>query len=459
MEPPIPMLRCAPRSRGPRAFALRVGLSGAVASLVLLVACGEPDLRPSPPERFRILPDMPKARHDPERLDVGEGVTPEIRPSRPRLCEAFDFPTKAGAIDVLVVPDLGRSMTGTGLRATYQSLLDALFLNPRLSFRIGIVPADSTGRFVPIAGTPLPYVTCAPDATVPCTIGDWETARAAILDAMLAVEPTPASLGLLAVVRALDGEMGARFLREDAELHVVLVSDADDASCAPRSGGAVACTSFDACGCGAELDAGDVDWFVRHLRNAKGHGFEERVRVSAWVATASDPLTTEEGTGVFVGCAVDADVGPCRTPWSEGEDCALHAPRYAAVVRALGGSLHDLCSEPDGLTRIGAFAAGVAPEFALERKPLSTTIETVLLSFPEKSCNHRDSCLEEGLDCIRGRCGMAVSEGGADGWQYVTCSSGIPTSKVRFEDPDRLRNRKIEICYDVDVGADPFPCH
>jgi hypothetical protein len=402
---------------------------------------------------------MPKARYEPERLDVGEGVAAEIRPSRPRLCESFFFPTKTGSIDVLVVPDLGRSMAGVDLRGAYQSLLDSLFTNPRLSFRIAIVSAKSVGRFVPIAGTPFPFVTCSPDATLPCTIGDWETARAAILDAMLAEDPAPASLGLLAIVQALESDAGANFLRDDAELHVVVISDADDASCSPRSAGTVACTSFDACGCGSEPDVGDVEWFVRYLRNAKGHGFEDRVRLSAWVATAKDPLVTGEGTGVFVGCAVDAGTGPCRTPWSEGQACALSAPRYAAVARALGGSLHDLCSEPDGLARIGAFAAGVAPEFSLERKPLPSTIQTVLLSFPEKSCNHRDSCLEEGLDCIRGRCGVAVSEGGADGWQYVTCSSGIPTNKVRFEDPDRLRNRKIEICYDVDVGADPFPCH
>lgn len=460
METAVRTPRPASRFRDKRVSAPWIGLSGAVAGL-LLGACGEPELQPVPPPPYTILPGAPEAIHEPVGVHRGEAEEQPIRISRPRLCETFSFPWKSGAVDLLFVPDVGRSVTRDDLLGAYVRFVDRLGANPELSIRIGVVSTDPVGSFVPIAGSDLPYVTCSLAQVGGCVVGDqlvgWNVARDVLLTAIDRARSAPASLGLLAVVEALEGPTGASFLRPDAELHVVVVADSDDASCLPRRAGSrVACTSFDACGCASDLASGDVEWFVRYLRNVKGHGFAERVRFSAWVATASDPLTTGEESGVFVGCAVGQKPGSCATPWSGGVACALYAPRYAAVTRAFGGILGDICSEPDGLPRIGAHVAGVAPEFHLQRKPLPSTIETVLLSFPDEPCNHRDSCLEDGLDCIRGRCGSKVSAGGADGWQYVSCSNEIPTRMVRLEDSDRLSNRRIEICYDVDVGADPL---
>ena len=459
METAVRTPRPASRSREFRVAAPWIGLSGAVAGL-LLGACGEPEVQPVPPESYFIVPGEPELTHDPVRVDRGEGGGSSIRPSRPRLCETFSFPWKSGEVDVLLVPDAGRSVPTSGLVGPYLRFLDRLAANDELSIRIGVVATSPVGSFVPIAGSTVPYVTCWPASAGRCVVGDelvgWNTARDVLLAAIGRARKAPASLGLLAVVEALDSPAGANFLRPEAELHVVVVGDADDASCAPRRGGESACTSFEACGCASDLAAGDLGWFVRYLRNVKGHGYEDRVRFSAWVATTAESLTTGEGTGAFVGCAIGAASGICATPWSDGVACALHAPRYAAVTRALGGVLSDICTESEGLARIGAHIAGVAPEFHLQRKPLPSTIETVLLSFPDEPCNHRESCLEDGLDCIRGRCGSKVSAGGADGWQYVSCSNEIPIRMVRLEDSDRLSNRRIEICYDVDVGADPL---
>jgi hypothetical protein len=200
-----------------------------------------------------------------------------------------------------------------------------------------------------------------------------------------------------------------------------------------------------------------VDWFVRTLRGLKGYGFEEKVKLSAWVATSVDPLRFQGEEEFRVGCST-VPGSPCAAPGGEGAPCALAAPRYAAVARALRGGVWDLCAEPAALVEIGSDVGGALVDLPLERKPLPSTIETVLLSLPEKSCNHLVPCSEEGLDCIRGRCGQVVSEGGTNGWQYVSCSNGIPRNLVRFGDPDRLQHRKIEICYDVEVGADPSFC-
>lgn len=436
--------------------------------ILFLLSCGEPSLTPTPEERFTILPGTPEARYGSERLDEASPGEQDLRTSRPRVCENFAFPKERGPLDLLLVPDFGRSMADRKdeILDAIEDFLDQIFFSRKPSFRVGILAASAPaegerlGWLVPLRGTHL-FVTCAPGETgEPCTFGDWQTVRAAIVDAIDRVASSPTSLGLLALTEALDpfSEANVGFLRPEAELHVVVISDADDLSCPSRIGAGAGCHSFEACGCSTDAEYGRVEAYVRALRSSKGFGFEDRVTLSAWVATTSDPLPTEEGIGFFAGCSVSSQVERCATPWADGEPCALRAPRYAAVARALGGEVADLCGEPDGLAKIGALITGASPTFPLQRKPLPTTLETVLLSFPDKSCNHRDSCLEEGLDCIRGRCGQVVSEGGADGWQYVSCSSGIPRNMVRFERSDRLRNRKIEICYDVDVGADPLPC-
>lgn len=473
MDPANRQLR-APRSRAsapPRAAGRGAGgLGGASLGILLLFACGEPELEPTPPERFTILPGMPEAAYGPERLEEGDAPDGGLRPSRPRICETFVYPPAQGALDLLLVPDFGRSMEGRReeILAAFASFLDETFYGLRTSFRVGVLSAappaagERLGRLVSIGGSATPFITCTPTETgEPCSYGDWELARLALLEAIDRAASRSSSLGLLAITRALDPQAGLNpgFLRPDAGLHVLVVSDADDLSCPSRAFGGGACRSFEGCGCEEEAELGGVEDFVRALRSAKGFGQQDRVRLSAWVATRGDPLPTEEGLGLYAGCAVEEEVERCATPWSEGAACALHAPRYAAAARALGGGVADLCREPEGLLAIGPAAKNAAPAFHLGRKALPSTLESVLLSFPDKSCNHQDSCLEEGLDCIRGRCGQVVSEGGADGWQFVSCSSGIPRNMVRFERSDRLRNRKIEICYDVDVGADPLPCH
>lgn len=467
MDPPNRSVRKIPRPVVP---GMSRGLRGGGWLLLFFAfGCGEPELAPAPPERIVILPGMPRAESAPGWVDVGERDGGEIRPSRPRICETFGSPQESGAIDLLLVVDLGRSMASRR-DLVLESLgagLNAIFVARRPSFRVGILSAaapaagEPLGRLVPIPGGPTAFVTCTPEDLVePCSHGTWENARNAILATVASLPSTPASLGLLSLAQALEGsEKGApAFLRDGADLHVVVVSDADDLSCSSRVAASVACHSFEGCACAQDSEHGSVDEFVRLLRGLKGYGYENRVRFSAWVATSSEPLTMGEGRGLYVGCAVNPAAGSCETPWEEGAPCALSAPRYAQVAQALGGRVYDLCSEPEGLAKIGAFVAGTAAEFSLRRNPLPSTVETVLLSFPDKSCNHLEPCLEEGFDCIRGRCGQVVSVGGADGWQYVSCSSGIPGNFVRFGSPDRIRNRKIEICYDVDVGADPLPC-
>lgn len=463
----------SPAATPPRAReAIRWGMGrggGAPLVLAILLGCGEPPLEPAPPERFVILPGMPRAEPGPRWVDAAEAGEGEMRPSRPRVCESFVLPQDAGAIDLLLVVDIGRSMEArrAEIADQLQGLLDAVFTERRPSFRVGVLstapPAagEVLGHLVPLQGSLTPFVTCTPDADgEPCSNGNWENARTAILDAVDEVVTRRSSLGLLALAQAVEGNFGDQppFVRAGADLHVVIVSDADDLSCTSRIAAPTACRSFEDCACAEDTEEGKVEEFIRHLRGIKGFGFEDRVRVSAWVATTADLLPMPDGSGPFAGCKLEAEPSTCATPSTAGAPCALYAPRYRAVAEATGGLVYDLCRDPDGLAKIGAFVAGVSPEFSLRRNPLPSTVETVLLSFADKSCNHQDSCLEEGLDCIRGRCGQVVPEGGADGWQYVSCSSGIPRNMVRFESSDRLRNRKIEICYDVDVGADPLPC-
>lgn len=468
-DPPRPDLASLVED-GSRPRGFRSRWAAALLIGVALGACGgEPPLQPAPPEHMVVVPGVPWVREAIGAVDRDEGRGDgSIRPSRPRICERSQAPRPPNALDVLLVLDVGRSMEGRrpALIETIPPFLDSLAGVGYL--RVGILPAtagtdgEGLGRLVPIPGAPVPYVSCSAGAPRLCNVGDgsWESARQAFLEAVDRVPSGPASLGLLAITEALTGRLqeNGAFLRDEADLHVVVISDADDVSCNPRLHGADGpCHSFEGCACPEEPGFGGVEWYVRALRGLKGHGFEERVRLSAWVATAAEPLRFPGEEEFRVGCTTVPGLD-CAGPGEEGAPCALAAPRYAAVARALAGGVWDLCAEAGGLLEIGAQAGGALADLPLARKALPLTIETVLLSLPEKSCNHLVPCSEEGLDCIRGRCGQVVLEGGTNGWQYVSCSNGIPRNLVRFGDPDRLQHRNIEICYDVDVGADPSFC-
>lgn len=468
-----------PPRRSPSPFAgvaaALVSGSRALSLLILGLAaagCGEPVLEPAPPSPKSVIPGMPRIREEPRwRLGDGADGSDSLQRSRPRICETFVHGDRVRAVDFLLVIDLGRSMSlaGDGVLQRIQQLLDVLYVAPRFDFQVGILAGSATeqsqrlGRLEPIAGARVPYVHCEPSGACNVEGGTWEEARRSLLAAVRDLDPGPVGLGLLAAAQAIGVQADANegFLRESADLHVFVVSDVDDASCNPRTTpGGSPCSTFGACGCEEEPEFGDAAYFIRLLRGMKGYGFEERVKLSAMVATAARPLRMAGGSLPLAGCSTSPDE-VCASPWSPGVGvgCALHAPRYAEVARATGGEILDLCSPGEGPSNLGALVSGLAKEFPLERKPLPASIEAVLLSNPEKSCDHLDPCPESGLDCIRGRCGQVVLEGGTNGWRYVSCSNGIPRNMIRIGDrSDPRQHQKFEVCYDVDVGADFSPC-
>ena len=75
------------------------------------------------------------------------------------------------------------------------------------------------------------------------------------------------------------------------------------------------------------------------------------------------------------------------------------------------------------------------------------------------ACDPANPACPAGFECVRGRCAKPLDASATEGFQYLRCSSGVPKNAVRTNGstvPEPLET--IEICYQVDVGADLSQC-
>jgi len=134
--------------------------------------------------------------------------------------------------------------------------------------------------------------------------------------------------------RCVEGFCGGRnraFLREDAALEIVLVSDEEDSS------------------------PGDLNFYINFFRSIKGVFNTNMMHVHAIVGDVP---------------------GGCQT--SSGS--AVAGRRYVDVANATGGSVISICDSnfSAGLASIGAIAFGLRRQFYLTRTPVPTTIKVTV---------------------------------------------------------------------------------
>ncbi len=157
--------------------------------------------------------------------------------------------------------------------------------------------------------------------------------------------------GLHAAWKALEvlgNTDNAGFLRDDANLAVIVVSDEPDYS---------------------ETDMGQAeDWtaweaFVEWLDEFKGSDSQQQTQLSAVVGIGVEGFDDPEG----------CNLNPDAEHWGEG---ALRGDGYLEAARATGGSYQSICTEnwATVLSRMALTSAGLSDTFELDEQPVPSTL-------------------------------------------------------------------------------------
>lgn len=248
-------------------------------------------------------------------------------------------------VDVLFVVDNSGSMSSnqSNLAANFQSFITAAS-QWNNNYQIGVTTTDmedNNGRLVAAAGnaryvTSQNYQQLAQNFRVGTNGSADEkglaAAQAALSLPLIANTSTTCTADSQCTVpdRCVDGFCGGRnrgFLREDAALEIVLVSDEEDSS------------------------PGDLNFYINFFRSIKGVYNSDMMHVHAIVGDVPGGCSTQSGS-------------------------AVAGRRYVDVATATGGSVISICDSnfSAGLASIGAIAFGLRRQFYLSRFPEPATI-------------------------------------------------------------------------------------
>ncbi|MDF1564552.1 MAG: VWA domain-containing protein [Deltaproteobacteria bacterium] len=282
-------------------------------------------------------------------------------------------------IDILWVIDDSASMT-----EEQQNLADNLssfhrFLDEGdVDYQIGVTTTDAVSNAGRLVGSPTLLSPTTPDVFT-----------AFQQNIRVGITGRAQEQGLQAAELALGGQ-NPGFVREDAHLFVIFVSDEDDHS------------------------FGELRYYWRVFEQLKGIGNEDTVSLSAIIGPPNDPVSGEGG-----GCSSTAGVA------SPGD-------RYALLTEETGGIFGSICdaSFADTLDALGAKAVGLKRKFFLSYEPDPDTIE-VYLHF---DCDEIPADLGECGE-VQDSCGASRAEdqdffctppeGPNDGWVYESETNSI----------------------------------
>lgn len=154
-----------------------------------------------------------------------------------------------------------------------------------------------------------------------------------------------------------DPTINGGFLRDDAKLHVIMVSDEPEQS------------------------KGSIDQYIDFFKNVKGFRNESLVAVSAIAAPPE-------------GCEYQSPDGPVQ----------LQDDRYKALVDEMNGLFQEICTEDwsSMMSQLGLDSLGLRVEFFLSRAAEESSIQVCVRNTPSAACNSV----------------APGSEGGNTGWFY-----------------------------------------
>ncbi len=465
---------------------------------VLCFACEDRTRTRNILEPYTVVPGTPGVdTKAPGVLFDDGGSTDNFAVNVPRQCDLFRQ-LSVRKVDILWVIDSSGSMAPKQERLAQQfnAFINQLVIaNPPIDFHIAVISTDTddpltrgelrtwtlngfTGNYIACQPLPTGGVACNTQATG----GDAGTASAVAAFDQLGRVGTSGSAqerGLYAAYLALTNPVnlsGAteKFVRHDAALYVVFVTDEDDSSCSPLTRQPI-CTADPGCRCAndntltAAGNWGSTAYFSRFFETYKGFGNGDLVAVAAIAATeGTAPVPAQFlDTVPHVGCCRSISQ-PCLDGGTNaglpdsGIEVAYYAQRYVNVANSTGGVAVDICQNDfsGALSALGYAASGLRKEFRLTRGPdtrpgmggLAQGFEAYVSSPNAPTCMVDGNC-PMGEKCRSQRCARSVDVNVAvtsNEAQYLKCDGVTPRNVVRFDGasvPESLAT--VEICYDV----------
>ncbi len=440
-------------------------------------------------EPFSVVPGTPTVDDaTPEVLVDQTRATDDFGVNVPRQCDVYQqLPVRK--VDILWVVDSSGSMAPKQARlaANFQGFINQLVTaNPPIDFHIAVTTTDTDaaatrGKLRPwaLGASTEDYIACEPagGGVVTCNTGaNLSTAITAFGQmAAVGINGSASERGLYAAYLALTNPLNLstaavdRFVRPDASLYVVVVSDEDDASCSPMTR-QTSCTADPGCRCAPDNALtgagawGTTDYFVRFFETFKGYGNAEAVTLAAIVATDEDPVPSQFGDpNPHVGCCRSLNGQPCPATGTNdgGFEIAYTGSRYAKVAAETGGASVSICQDDfsAALASLGYAASGLRRDFRLSRGPdvrpdggVAAGLSAFVSPAAAANCMVDGNC-PAGQACRSGRCARRVAVASApatNGASYLKCEGASLRNIVRFDGtsvPEPLST--VEVCYDV----------
>jgi len=279
--------------------------------------------------------------------DVGNGFAPGFSTDPDFRREHFLQPQPRD-VDVLWVIDTSCSMLDEQeALATNGPNFFEFFLQADVPFHIGATSTnvdeeDTEGLDGRLAGDPGYLTLDTPDLSA----GFLERTLLGIDDHHNWEKGLQAAWKALEVLGQSDN---AGFLRDDANLSIIVVSDEPDFSETER---------------GQDEDLIGWQEFADWLDVFKGEDRDQQTQLSAVVGIGEAGFDDPEG----------CNLNPEAEHWGEG---ALRGDGYLEAALATGGSYQSICTDnwATVLSRMGLTSAGLSDTFALDEQPVPSTIE------------------------------------------------------------------------------------
>ncbi len=465
----------------------------AFALLAVTAACEDRTRTTGVREEFAIVPGNPQVETGtPQVLTDEARHTDAFRLNTARQCDLFRQDT-VRKVDILWVVDSSGSMgpkqqrLSAQLHSFIQELVSA---DPPIDFRIAVTTTDTDaparrGKLLDwsLGASSGTFISCTPNAagtSTTCSAGNGSTQDAVTAFQQLVGKVgntgSPTERGLLNVYLTLENPENREtagapgFIREDAALYVVVLSDEDDSSCNPMAQQAP-CTTDPGCKCasdgalGGAGAYGSTEYFARYIETFKGYGNEDKVALAAIVATdATTPVPSQFGDpNLHAGCCLRTGGGVCpQGGVGDGTmEIAYYGGRYVQVAARTGGVTVSIC-DPDfsgALGALGYAASGLRRDFRLTRGPdlkvfgnIATGLDLYVSRADAANCTVDGNC-PSGQRCRAGRCAEQLqvsTQSAPDGARYVRCDGQALKNAVRFEGtaiPESLAT--VEVCYDI----------
>lgn len=460
----------------------------ALVCVVALAGCHDRSRTRKIVEPFTLVPGTPSVDSEsPAVLTDATRATDSFGVNVPRQCDAYQQ-VAVRKVDILWIVDSSGSMAPKQARlaANFQGFINQLAnANPPIDFHIGVASTDTDDTTVrgqlrqwDLNGTRNDYIACTPDnGALTCNTGDSASVVTAFQQmSAVGILGSASERGLYAAYLVLTNpnnvstDVFEHFVRPDAALYVVVVSDEDDSSCSPMTR-QTTCTADPGCRCAPDNTLsgtgawGSTDYFTRFFETYKGYGNADSVAVAAIVATDEVPVPSQFGDPTpHVGCCRSLNGGECPDGGTNdgGFEISYTGSRYAEVAAKTGGASVSIC-QPDfsgALSSLGYAASGLRSEFRLSRGPdlrvdggVAEGLLTYVSPANAANCAVDGNCPAETPVCRNGRCARlepVAMTAGATGADYVKCEAGTLRNSVRFEGtsvPEPLST--VEVCYQV----------